>query len=136
MEFNPAQQEVLDQLGAPRGEWPRFEVTLRHELRRELDDGLEPLLDSLDPDDQLFVNKHLLGQIHGCERKFLADEAEPFSWTVPMARGTVAHKAIELSIHWKREPDPLIMVDEALARLRALLESSLTERTANEEAGS
>ena len=117
MEFNPAQQEVLDQLGAPRGEWPRFEVTLRHELRRELDNGLEPLLESLDPDDQLFVAKHLLAQVHACERKFLADEADPFEWSVPLARGSVAHKAIELSIHWKREPDPLILVDEALARL-------------------
>jgi len=117
VEFNPAQQEVLDQLGAPRGEWPRFEVTLRHELRRELDNGLEPLLESLDPDDQLFVAKHLLAQVHACERKFLADEADPFEWSVPLARGSVAHKAIELSIHWKREPDPLILVDEALARL-------------------
>jgi hypothetical protein len=117
VELNPAQQEVLDQLGSPRDQWPRFEVTLRHELRRELDDGVEALVDSIDPEDPLFVNKHLLAQVHGCERKFLAEEQAPFNWSVPLARGTVAHKAIELSVHWKREPDPLILVDEALGRL-------------------
>ena len=117
MELNPAQQEVLDQLGASRDDRPRFEVTLRHELRRELDDGLEPLLDSIVADDTLFIAKHLLGQVHGCERKFLAEEKEEFAWSVPIARGTIAHKAIELSIHWKREPEPLVMVDESLARL-------------------
>jgi hypothetical protein len=117
MELNAAQQEVLDQLGASRGDRPRFEVTLRHQLRRDLDDGLESLLPSIADDDTLFIAKHLLGQVHGCERKFLAEEDEPFAWSVPIARGTVAHKAIELSIHWKREPDPLVLVDESLARL-------------------
>ena len=117
MELNAAQQEVLDQLGASRDDRPRFEVTLRHELRRDLDDGFASLLDSIVGDDTLFIAKHLLGQVHGCERKFLAEEKQPFAWSVPIARGTIAHKAIELSIHWKREPEPLVLVDEALARL-------------------
>lgn len=117
MELNAAQQEVLDQLGASRDDRPRFEVTLRHELRRRLEDGLAPLVDSIAADEQLFIAKHLLNQVHGCERRFLAEDNEPFAWSVPVARGTIAHKAIELSIHWKREPDPLVLVDEALARL-------------------
>jgi hypothetical protein len=117
VELNAAQQEVLDQLGASRHDRPRFEVTLRHELRRHLEDGLAPLLDSISPDEQLFIAKHLLNQVHGCERRFLAEDDDPFAWSVPVARGTIAHKAIELSIHWKREPDPLILVDESLARL-------------------
>ena len=37
--------------------------------------------------------------------------------TVPIARGAVAHKAIELGIHWKGEANPLDLVDEATARL-------------------
>jgi CRISPR/Cas system-associated exonuclease Cas4 (RecB family) len=36
---------------------------------------------------------------------------------VPAARGTVAHKAIELSVHWQGEAAPMDLVDEALARL-------------------
>ena len=67
--------------------------------------------------DTVFISKHGLGQVMGCERKFLAEEAEPFVWRVPMVRGTVAHKAIELSIHWRREPEPLVLIDEAISRL-------------------
>jgi CRISPR/Cas system-associated exonuclease Cas4 (RecB family) len=34
-----------------------------------------------------------------------------------LARGSLAHKAIELSIHWKGDPTPLELVDEAVASL-------------------
>ena len=117
--LNPAQQEVLDQLGASREERPRFDAVLRHELRRELDDGLEPLVTKIDEQvkDTVFISKHKLGQVMGCERKFVAEEEEAFAWSVPIARGTVAHKAIELSIHWRREPEPLVLVDESISRL-------------------
>ena len=40
-----------------------------------------------------------------------------FAVTVPIARGTVAHKAIELGIHWRGEPLPLDLVDEAMGAL-------------------
>ena len=115
--LNPAQREVLDQLGATPDERPRFDAALRHQLRRALDDGTESLRDQIDPGDTLFVNKHLLSTVMGCERRFLADDDEPFAWSVPTARGTVSHKAIELSIHWRGELDPLTLVDEAIARL-------------------
>jgi hypothetical protein len=123
VELNPAQRDVLEQLGASRDERPRFDAVLRHELRRALDDGLAPLVDRLDdrpgvrPGDTMFVSKHRLGRVMGCERRFLAEEDEEFAWSVPLARGTVAHKAIELSIHWRREPEPLVLVDEAISRL-------------------
>ena len=116
-DLNPAQQEVLDHLGAAKGERPEFEVTLRHELRAALDEGLEPVLDGIAADDTLFVSKHLLGRVLGCERRFVAELDDDFEWTVPIARGSVAHKAVELSVHWRREPEPLVLVDEALARL-------------------
>lgn len=115
--LNPAQQEVLDQLGASRDQRPRFDAALRHQLRRMLDDELDAVVGQIDDGDTLFVNKHLLATIMGCEKKFLAEEDDPFSWSVPLARGTIAHKAIELSIHWRRELEPLVLVDEAIARL-------------------
>jgi PD-(D/E)XK nuclease superfamily len=123
VELNPAQQDVLAQLGANRDERPRFDAVLRHELRRALDDGLAPLIDLLDqrpgerPGDNMFISKHRLGRVMGCERRFVAEEDEEFAWSVPIARGTVAHKAIELSIHWRREPEPLVLVDESISRL-------------------
>ena len=116
-ELNPAQREVVDLLGAPESERPRFDAGLRHELRAELEHELAPLVDQLAADDQLFVSKHKLSQVHGCEARYLADETEPFAWSVPIARGTVAHKAIELGISWRGEPVPTELVDESLARL-------------------
>ena len=116
-ELNPAQNEVLEQLGASREERPRFDAVVRHELRRALEDGLEPLLEHLPDDDDVFISKHRLGQVMGCERRFVAEDDGDFAWSVPIARGTIAHKAIELSIHWRREPEPLVLVDESISRL-------------------
>ena len=114
--LNPAQQQVLDLLGAGREDRPTFDAALRTELRVELEDALEPLVEHLGRDN-LFLNKHGLMQVHGCEGRYLAEEAEPFAWSPPIARGVVAHKAIELAVGWRGEPVPLEVVDEALARL-------------------
>ena len=116
-DLNPAQQQVLDLLGATADERPTFEPTLRHELRADLEHQLAHLAGDLDPDDPFFVSKHKLGSVHGCEVRMLADEAVGFEWSVPTARGTVAHKAIELSVNWRGEPTPAELVDESIARL-------------------
>jgi len=115
-EFNPAQLEVLELLGASRDERPNFDAVLRHELHKVLDDGLALFVDRVG-DDQTWVSKHLLGQVLSCEKKYVADASEQFEWTVPIARGSVAHKAIELSIHRKGRPSPLELVDDAIASL-------------------
>ena len=49
----------------------------------------------------------------------LADEAVEFEWTVPIARGIVAHKAFELAVGWRGEPVPGELVDESVARLQS-----------------
>ena len=116
-ELNPAQQEVLDLLGAAPGARPTFSPNLRDTLLADIEDGLRDLTDELDPADPLFVSKHALSTVHGCEARHVAERDIPFEWSVPLARGTVAHKAIELSIHWRGRSDPLQLVDESLARL-------------------
>jgi hypothetical protein len=118
-ELNPAQAQVLAELGASSAERPTFPDELRGQLRNQLEGGLAPLLAELGPDEDLVVTKHLLQLVHGCEGKLLAEEAggDSFTVSIPIARGTVAHKAIELGIHWRGEPVPLDLVDEALARL-------------------
>ena len=115
-DLNPAQQAVLDELGAPAAERPEFPDDLRHHLRTAIETAVEPLLDDLPASDDLFVNKHRLGRVHGCEARFVAEEAEDFAWSVPIARGTITHKAVELAINWRREIEPPVLVDEALAR--------------------
>ena len=70
-ELNPAQQAVLDQLGATADERPEFAADLRHHLRSALETAVEPHLDGLPAGEDLFVHKHRLAQVHGCEAKFL-----------------------------------------------------------------
>lgn len=115
--LNPAQEEVLDHLRVPTQARPEFEPSLRHELHAMLEDGLAPVVERLPDGEDLFITKHQLAAIHGCEARHLAEEAQGFTWSAPLARGTVVHKAIELSVHWRAEPVPLALVDEALARL-------------------
>lgn len=116
--LNPAQQQVTDDLGAKRHERPTFRDDLRDELRFELEDALGPLVVAADPL-PLSVTKRDLALLHSCEAHYVADRRAEFAWTVPTARGSVAHKAIELLVAWKGHPTPLDLVDEAMARLEA-----------------
>jgi hypothetical protein len=118
--LNPAQEEVLRVLRAAPGERPTFEPGLRRELRADLEADLAevvPMLDTLGID-QLWVSKHSLSSVTGCEVRFLAEEEAGFpGWSVATARGSVAHRAIEMSMHVRGEPVPSELVDEAIARM-------------------
>jgi hypothetical protein len=116
---NPAQAEVLAALGARPHERPEFDPRLRAELREGLERRLAPVADRVPDGETLWVSKHLLSSVHGCEGLFLAQEAEDFAWSPQTARGTVAHKAIELSVSWRGDPSAGELVDEAIARLIA-----------------
>lgn len=116
---NPAQEEVLAALGARPHERREFDPRLRADLRDEMQQRLAPVADRLPAGEVLWVSKHLLSSVHGCEGLFLAQEAEEFAWSPQTARGTVSHKAIELSISWRGDPSAGELVDEAIARLIA-----------------
>ena len=119
MDENPAQAEVLAALGARPHERPEFDPRLRAELRDGLERRLAPVADRVPDGETLWVSKHLLSSVHGCEGLFLAQDEEAFAWTPQTARGTVAHKAIELSVSWRGDPSAGELVDEAIARLIA-----------------
>ncbi len=120
-EYNQAQQQVLDELGST--EKPTFRANLRDDLREDLNqsltEALQPLFDA-DGDDKrwpLMINKRALSMLHGCEARYVADITEEFTWSIPIARGSVAHKAIELLIAHRGNPTPLDLVDGAMARI-------------------
>ena len=115
--LTPAQQEVLDLLGAAPEDRPSFAPTLKSTLRADLEDALSDLSSEISADSPMFVNKHDLAMVHGCELRYLTEKETPFEWSPPLARGTIAHKAIELSMHQRRRPIPLELVDEAMDRL-------------------
>ncbi len=132
-QLTPTQQRLLDELGTT--DRPSFDPDLGPTLRAQLESSLATAADAHaawlehrrggddhDGDgrpDPLFVSKHRISQIHACEQRYLAEAEDTFAWTVPIARGVVAHKAIELSITWRGTPTPLDLVEGAIARLES-----------------
>lgn len=113
--LSPAQQEVLAVLRGGGATRPTVHPELRHELLAEIESALAPLATALDR--PLHVGKSALARVQACEVHHLDEEAAGFAWSVPTARGTVAHKAVELSLHVRGAPPPLALVDAALDRL-------------------
>jgi CRISPR/Cas system-associated exonuclease Cas4 (RecB family) len=113
--LNPAQQQVLDELGTV--DRPSFRPELRTELRQALEGELQPLL--VETEEPVFVSKHDLSLLHGCEARFVAEQDQEFAWTVASARGTVAHKAIELLVTARDAPTPMDLVERAMSRIEA-----------------
>lgn len=114
-ELTPAQDEVLAVLRDRQRPRPSVDAGLRSELRARLESDLAPSAAALDR--PLYLSKADLAQVHACEAYHQAERGAPFTWSVATARGTVAHKAIELSVHRQDSPTPLDLVDDAMTRL-------------------
>lgn len=118
--LSATQRDVLDQLGASTAERPVFDPQLGRRIRAHLEDAVTQLLDDLGDAEThkgllpLWVSKHDLAVLHTCEGRYLAGLDEPFEWRVPIAVGTVVHKAIELGVFWDGPTTPRQLVDEAL----------------------
>jgi hypothetical protein len=113
VDLNPAQRQVLDELGST--DRPVFRDELRDDLRGYLEEELAELL--AEAEEPLFLSKHQLGLLHGCEARYLAERQQPFSWSIAAARGSVAHKAIELMVTHRNSPTPLDLVERAVERI-------------------
>src|ERR1700712_4724493 len=85
-ELTPAQERTLADLGAAGADRPTFPADTGPRLRADLEAGLLEVLGDLGPDEDLTLSKHILGRIHGCEVRLLAEEAadEAFTVTVPL----------------------------------------------------
>ncbi|MFA5565448.1 MAG: PD-(D/E)XK nuclease family protein [Acidimicrobiia bacterium] len=114
--LNPAQEKILAQLQPGDAGRPSFDADLADNLRAEANAALGDLIPDLDPFDPMFVSKHQLSSVLGCQVRFLGEEDLGFAWSVPMARGSVAHKALELS-NFMPEASPIELVNQALTSL-------------------
>jgi len=114
-ELNPMQRSVVDVLKKPAG-WVPLPLSVVDAVRDQIEKSLAPLAEKLTPDRPLFISKGGLTTVHGCETHYVAS-LDSFEWTLTNARGTIMHKAVELSINWRGPVEPALLVDEALARL-------------------
>jgi hypothetical protein len=118
-QLTPVQQRTLDLL-ARNGAPVEFDAAFISQLRTDLDRGLAELAGRIAPATAadappVVVTKHDLAELFGCEARWAAPD--DFVWSPARATGQVAHKAIQLSVHWRGDTTPIALVDEAVARL-------------------
>jgi hypothetical protein len=121
--LTPVQHETLGRLRRS-GDAVRFDPDLIAELRVEMRGSLDHFAERLhhvtdergEATPELFVSKHRIATVLDCEEHFLATR-DGFAWSTANAKGTIAHRAIQLLLSWRGEPTPLDLVDEAMARL-------------------
>jgi hypothetical protein len=89
---------------------PAFIAALRNDVEEAFHEFHERL-----GDETIFMSKHRLTSVLGCEVQHLHDDE--FAWSPAIAGGQVAHRAVQLMVNWRGDPVPADVVDEALARL-------------------
>jgi hypothetical protein len=107
--LNPAQQDVLATLRGERNDRPVIRREFRSELQAELELALR------DVEGPLTVDKSSLTKVHQCEGRLVA--LDEFQWNPSNAKGTIAHKAIELSCGGVKQVTPAKLVESAMQRI-------------------
>lgn len=113
--LNPIQQSVLSAL-AKKSDYVPTPPELADDVEHHLREALEPVVERYSPDSPLWITKHALNTVHGCEAHHVASR-DSFSWSLASIRGTVAHKAIELLLNMRIARTPGELVDDALDRI-------------------
>lgn len=91
-----------------------FDTAFIATLRGDIDEAFELFAERLG-DETLFISKHRLTSVLGCEVQHLHDD--DFAWSPAVAGGQVAHRAVQLMVNWRGDPVPADVIDEAIARL-------------------
>jgi len=111
------QRKTLDVLRA--GEPVEFSEEFVDDLCADVTATVESFHERLGPPDQpadtLFVSKHRLASVFGCEVQHLLPD--DFRWNAAIAGGQVAHRAIELFLNRRVDAHPAALVDESYAQL-------------------
>ncbi len=110
--LSPLQRRTLGLLR--RGEPVVFDQSFVARLQGDIEEAFELFEKRLDGE-TVFMSKHRLSSVLGCEVQHLLDDS--FAWSPAVAGGQVAHRAIQLLVNWRGEPVPADVVDEAIARL-------------------
>ena len=92
-----------------------FDPDLIADIRTEMRVALDEFTERLEPHQDVYISKHTLTSVLECEEHHLIPD--DFEWKPSTAKGQVAHRAIQLTLSWRGEPNPIDLIDEAMARL-------------------
>ena len=113
--LTPAQQTTLNLIRLPANERTTYNSTLRAQIQLELEKETVNLVDQID--EPLWVSKRQLQAVTSCEVLYEKQEGESFEWKIPMTRGQIFHKCVELSIHLSPARTAPELVDEAMTSI-------------------
>ena len=112
--LTPVQLETLRALRRS-GEPLVFDADLVADIRTEMRAALDHFAERLQPNQEVWISKHKVATALECEEFHLLPD--DFEWKPATAKGQVAHRAIQLILSWRGEPNATDLVDEAMARL-------------------
>jgi hypothetical protein len=119
--LSPAQRRVIDVLGRRADYLPDTGQALGPDvavaLRESLESGLRAVASLVPDGESLWIGKTPLASHEACPGLWRAQLDDRFSWSIASVRGTVSHKAIELSLNWRGEVEPARVVDAAITRM-------------------
>lgn len=115
--LRPAQQRIIELLGKHADDEAPIGADVGEGLRAELEARLAPAASLVPDGESLWVGKTPLAAFDSCPGRWRGQLDAPFRWSVPSIRGTVSHKAIELSLNWRGEVEPGRVVDAAITRM-------------------
>ena len=108
----PAHERLVADLLAWDEPRPVVDPGLRARLHAELEDGLAPLVDHVPAGERLFLSKSRISALV-CDGRYLDQQEAPFTWSLQLAGGKLAHRAIELDHTSRRAAGPDEVVDHA-----------------------
>lgn len=112
--LTPTQLKTLEALRRS-GEPLVFDSDLVADIRTEMRVALDEFTERLQPNQDVYISKYKLTSVLECEENHLIPD--DFEWKPSTAKGQVAHRAIQLTLSWRGEPNPIDLVDEAMGRL-------------------
>ena len=112
--LTPVQLRTLDALRRP-AEPLVFDPAVVADIADEMRSALGEFAERLRPNQVVWVSKHKVATALECEEFHLLPD--DFEWKPATAKGQVAHRAIQLILSWRGEPNPTDLVAEAMARL-------------------
>lgn len=106
--LTPRQRNILEHLIDYGGQRPTFAPDIAARLRERLESGLAPIVASRSPDAAPWkLTKRMLTEVRTCEGLHVARRDEAFEWSSAIARGSLAHRAIERILIDARPRSPL-----------------------------
>lgn len=114
--YPPAQARVLRELLAVDEPRPSADLALADRLRARIGTAIADAVALVPEGEQIRLHKSSLAAL-ACDGRYLDQQATPFSWSVPVLRGKLAHRAIELDWRSDRRFTARRLVDRAWQEL-------------------